>query len=116
MNAKQVPNEGLSLGIDHEKTFVMGYRTLFEVSGIHHSKSGLQITHDMYFDGYFIFLFDLIPDRSASEGHSSHPKNGNFRIELKFNKPLPEAITCLLYLEFDNSVLVDFARTVTRDF
>jgi len=29
---------------------------------------------------------------------------------------LPEAITCLLYLEFDNSVLIDFDRTLRTDF
>ena len=109
VNGKQFPNEGLSLGMDHEKTSVMGYKTLFEGSGIHHSNSGLQITHDMYRGGYFMLLFDLTPDRGASEGHLSHPDNGNIRIQLKFNKPLPDAITSLLYLEFDNSFRIDLA-------
>ena len=36
VNAKQYPNEGLSLGMDHEKASVMDYRILFERSGIHH--------------------------------------------------------------------------------
>jgi len=36
VNGKHFPNEGLTLGMDHEKTSVMGYRTLFEASGIHH--------------------------------------------------------------------------------
>jgi len=76
----------------------MGYRTLFEGSGIHHSNSGLQITHDMYINDYFMLLFDLTPDRGASEAHTSFPKNGNIRIELLFSKQLPESITCLLYL------------------
>jgi len=35
---------------------------------------------------------------------------------LKFDKPLPEAITCLLYIKFDNSVLINLARNVTTDF
>ena len=48
VNGNQIPIEVLSLGMDHEKTSVMGYRTLFEGSGIHHSKSGFQITHSMY--------------------------------------------------------------------
>ena len=63
-----------------------------------------------------MFLFHLTPDRSASERHTSHPENGNIRIELKFNKPLYDAITCLLALEFDNSILVDFSRNITTDF
>jgi hypothetical protein len=116
VNGKQIPNEGLSLGMDHEKTSVMGYRTLFEGSGIHHSNSGLQITHDMYIAGYFVLRFDLTPDRAASEGHTSHPDNGNIIIELKFAKGLPDAITCLLYLQYDNSVRIDYSRTVSTDF
>ena len=59
--------------------------------------------------------FDLTPTRVASEGHTSHPESGNIRMEFKINKPLPEAITCLLHLEFDNSILIDFACTVTTD-
>jgi len=30
MNGKRVPSEGLTLDMDHLKTSVMGYRTLFE--------------------------------------------------------------------------------------
>ena len=37
VNGRQVPTEGLSLGMDHEKTLVMGYRTLFEISGINYA-------------------------------------------------------------------------------
>jgi len=90
--------EGLSQDMDHEKTSVMVYRTLFEGSDIHHSISGLQITH-MYINGYFMLLFHLTPDRDASKGHTSVHEIGNIRIELLSSKPLPKSITCLLYLE-----------------
>ena len=92
----------------HEKTSVKGYATLFEGIGIHHSNSGLQITHDMYINGFFMIVYDLTPDLAASEGHAS-PTNGDIRIDLKFAKALPEAITCLLYLEYENSVRIDLA-------
>jgi hypothetical protein len=101
--------------MDHEKTSVMGYRKVFEASGIHHSNSGLLITHEMYINGFFMLLFDLTPGRSASENHKSHHENGNIRIETKFNQPLPEVVTCLLYFAFDNSLHVDVARNVTTD-
>ena len=94
----------------------MSYRTLFEESGIRHSNAGHQITHDMFVNGYFTLLFDLTLDQGASEAHTSHPEQGNIRVELKFAKPLPEAITCVLYLEFDNSVLINLARNVTTDY
>jgi len=116
VNGKQIPTEGLALNIGHEKRTVMGYRTLFETSGIHDSNSGLQITYDMYINGYFMLLFDLTPDRRDSEGHTSHPDSGNIRIELKFSKPLPVPITCIIYLEFDNSVRIDYARKISSDF
>jgi hypothetical protein len=53
---------------------------------------------------------------AASEGHASQAETGNIRIECNFDKALTEAITCLLYLEYDNSVRVDDLRTVTTDF
>jgi len=39
VNGKQFPNEGLTLGMNHEQTSVMGYRALFVASGIHHSNT-----------------------------------------------------------------------------
>ena len=44
VNGMRVPRDGLSIDMDHEKTSVMGYRTLFGGCGIHHSNKGLQIT------------------------------------------------------------------------
>ena len=94
----------------------MGYRTLFEGSGIHHSKSGLQITPPKYINGYFMLVFNLTPDHAASEGHISDPAHGNIRLELKFGKALPDSFLCLLYLEFDISVLIGAMHQVSTDF
>jgi hypothetical protein len=63
-----------------------------------------------------MLLFDLSPDLAASEGNTSPVESGNIRIELSFKEALKGAITCLLYLEYDNSVRVDSSRTVTTDF
>jgi hypothetical protein len=94
----------------------MGYRTLFEGSGIHHSNTGLQITHDMYIKGFFLLLFDLTLNHAASEAHTSLLENGNIRIELQFSRPLPDAITCLLYLEYDSTVLINFSPKFKTEF
>jgi len=90
--------------MDHEKTSVIGYRALIEGSDTHHSNSGLQITHDMY-NGYFVLLYDLTLHRGASEGHTSHPDNGNIRVELKFSKPTSEPITSY----FISNTIIKFA-------
>ena len=116
VNGKQIPTEGLSLDMEHENSYVMVYRTLFEGAGIHHSNSGLNITPYMYRHDYFMLLFDLTPDRAASEGHASQPDNGNIRDELRFAKPLPDPVTCLLYLEFNNTISINRERKVTKDF
>jgi len=65
VKGKHYPNESLSLGMDLEKTSVMGYRTLFGGSGIHHSNAGAEITHDMFLNDYFMLLFHLTPDQGA---------------------------------------------------
>jgi hypothetical protein len=116
VNGKQIPSGGLTFDMNHEKMTVMGYRTLFVGSGIHHSNQGLQITNEDYTRGYFMLLFDLTPDLAASEGHASHPDNGHIRVELKLTKSLPDPVTCLLYLECEYSILVDQQRNVSTDF
>ena len=84
-----------NLLMDDENTAVMGYRTLFEGSGIHHSNSGLQITPDKYINGFFMLVFVLTPDLAAS-GHTSDPASGNIRLELKFGKDLPDSISVIV--------------------
>jgi hypothetical protein len=116
VNGRQIPSEGLCIDNGLEKTTVMGYRTLFEASGIRHSNAGRQITHDMYIAGYFTLIFDLISDRGASECHTSHPKNGSIRIKGRFKEALPDAVTCSLYMEYDNFIRIDKNRAVTTDF
>jgi hypothetical protein len=66
--------------------------------------------------GTLYAAFDLTPDSAASKGHVSHPDNGVVRIECIFAHPLPEPITCLLYLEYENTLLGDYSRTVSTDF
>lgn len=94
----------------------MGFKSLFEGPGIHHSKSGLHITLNMYINGYFMFLVHLSPDMTASGGHASPAESDNIRIEFKLGKTLSEAVTCLLYQEYENSVRVDTLLTVSTEF
>jgi len=63
--------------MSREKTAVMGYRNLFEGSGIHHSNTGLQKTPAKNINGYFMLVFDLTPDLAASKGHISDPVHGD---------------------------------------
>ena len=115
-NGKQIPSAGLSLDTRHEKTSVKGYRNLFEESGIHHSNTGLQKIPAMYINGFFMLVFGLTPDLAASEGYASESTHGHIRLNLKFQKALPDPLVCLLYLDYDGSIIIDALRTVTTDF
>jgi len=114
VGGKEIPSEGLSLDMSDEKTSVMGYRTLFEGSGIHHSNSGHQINPGMYINEFFMLVFDLTPDLAASGGHASNSAHGHISLDLKFRKALPNPLVCLLYLECDRSIIIDALRMVTR--
>jgi len=87
VNGKQFPNEGLTLGMDLEKTSVMGYRTPFNASGIHNSNTGLHIIHDIYIyiNGYFLLLFDLTSNKGRVGGSYVPPREGQYknRIEIQ---------------------------------
>jgi hypothetical protein len=74
----------------------------------------LQLERDGFITGFFM-LFDLTPDRAASEGHVSLPDQGNTRHELLFDKTLADAITCVLYLEYDICLRIDQLRSVSVD-
>ena len=67
VNGKQIPSGGLHLNTDNEIGSVIVYRSLFNGTVIRHSNSGLQITHAMFVNGYFMLVFDLTPYHGASE-------------------------------------------------
>ena len=98
-----------------EKTSVMGYLTLFVGSGFHHSNTGLQINPAMYINVFFTLVFDLTPNLAASDGHASDYAHGHIRLVLKFRKALSDPLVCLLYLEYEVSLIIDVLRTVTTD-
>jgi len=70
----------------------------------------------MYINGYFMLFLDLKLNMVAWEAHTSPVEGGNVRIELTFKEALKEVVTCLLNLEYDNSVRIDSLRTVATDF
>jgi len=73
------------------------------------------ITFEMFTKGFYIIGFVLTTDREADEENISLPRQGNVRIEARFNKPLPEPVTCILYAEFPGNVQIDKARKFTVD-
>jgi len=74
---------------------------LFRSCGIIHCDRGLQITKEVFDSQSFILAFDLSADQSNATVCSTLISEGTRRIEERFLEPLAEAITCLVYGEYD---------------
>jgi hypothetical protein len=116
VNGRQVHSEGLPHHTSNTKTSRMVYQTLFRGLGIHHGNAFHLISPYKFINGPFMFVFNLPPDGCPSNGHTSLPDNGNIGMELKFDGTLAEAMTFLLYLQYDASVQIGKLRNVSTDF
>ena len=76
-----------------------GYETLVSSTRIHHDDLAHMITMEM-FTRTSTSWFRLDTWEEDDEEHISLPRQGNVRIEARFNKPLPETVKCILYAEF----------------
>lgn len=91
-----------------------GYQTLFKGTGIHHFDKGHQITKELFDSGYFLLAFDLTPDHNNNSNCGNLINQGTIRIEGRFGKPIAEAITCLVYCEFDSIIEIDKSRNIIQ--
>jgi len=113
VNSVQLPAEPHTMDCSSPFGATRAYETLFPITGIHHDNRAHMTTLEMFTKGFYILGFDLTPDRNADAEYISLPCQGNVRIEARFNKPLPERVTCILYSEFPGLVEIDNARNVT---
>lgn len=70
----------------------------------------VNFSREEYSKGYCIYVFDL--DCCEKEGMFPLIRKGHTRIELKFNTPLSETVTLLLYAKFPSCLSIDAARNV----
>jgi len=113
VNGVQNPYEPLT--IDCSSTFgaTRAYETLFSSTGIHYDDRFHMITLEMFTKNFYVFGFDLTPDREADGEHICLPRQGNVRKDARFKKPLPEPVTCILYAEFPGHIEIDHSRNIT---
>lgn len=112
VDGRQVPSEGLTIINGSAKTYTMTYQSFLNVLGIHHGKSA----STQFMKGSFMHVFNLTPDGCVSDGHTIPPENGSISIELKLDEALVEAVTIVLYQEFDDCIQIDRLKKVTTDF
>ena len=68
-----------------------------------------------YDSGYTLFGFNLTPDMTMA-GHGQPYREGNLRLELKFAKPLKNAINVIVMAVFDGVVEITRHRNVITDY
>jgi hypothetical protein len=114
VNGVQVPNQPLEFDFNSEKGIIStrGYNSLFKGTGIHYYDKGHQIKKELYDNGYFLLAFDLTADHANNALCSNFQNRGVIRIEGRFGDALKEAITCLVYCEYDAVVEIDYQRNI----
>jgi hypothetical protein len=115
MDSIQVPSKPFTPQFD-KNLWIREYNSLFEGSGIFYKDAGFDLERQEYGNGYFLVSVDLTSDLSSQEGHWTLLKNGNLRIELRFQKALEETITVVCFGEFDNLIEIDSNRNVIIDY
>jgi len=115
VDGQQIPSIPLTPNFERAE-YLACYETLFSGTNIHFRDEGNHIDRSEYPKGYTLFVFDLTPDLSGELDHWSPQQHGCMRMELRFRKPLPKVVTCLVYSEFHSLIEIDRYRNVTTDF
>lgn len=117
IDGRQIPSKPIQPNFSTSKLFVHAYHTLYSGTGIHFLNEGNAISRNTYSNGNCLMAFDLTPDLSSNTmSHWNLVRHGCLRIEVRFEKALPETINCIIYGEFDNIVEIDKDRNVIVDF
>ena len=95
--------------------FVRAYLGLFTGTGKENRDEGNDISRTDFENGYALYAFNLSPDLGEDD-HFNLTRQGGKRLDLKFGAALPNAVTVLVYAEFENVIEVDRKRNAIYDF
>ena len=70
-----------------------------------HQRGEVNIDREAYPKGFCLYVLDILENTTIK-------KRGKSRLELKFNKPLPESCTLVAYAKFQGLVQIDNSRNV----
>ena len=76
------------------------------------------ITRANYSNDNVIFGVNLTPDNTfgyIEDGRINEPRTGVLRLEIRFSSTLAEAVTALIYCEYDNNIYINTDRNAFTD-
>jgi len=84
------------------------FQNMSDMMGVGYGNAGFDIHRRDFPNGYCIYIYDLTPNRSASDlSHATLIKYGSIRIDCQFSKPLEKTMTCVVFAEYENILKVD---------
>ena len=109
-NGKSIPySHPLRFDFDNNK-YMDGYWTIFE--GIDKPFLGNNISREAYANGNMFLAFDLTPNGEC-EPFKTASTNGSLSVTLQWSKE-PKMMGLIIYMEFDNTIIVDKFRNIIQ--
>lgn len=114
LNGIQYPEKAFTPNYD-KSLYMREYLSLFEATNQDNIDTCITSNRENYVRGNNIYAVNFTPDLSSgccSTGYVNPRKNGTLRLHLGFRRPLPKAITVLVYLEFDSIIEINRERNL----
>ena len=111
-NGQSLPTIPFQPDVDNGHT-LREYYSFMDAANQTGTSTYIDINRDEWNSGYGIFGVNFTPDLSdgcGMDGHVNHLKTGSTRLQVIFRKPLPTAVTVLMYCEFDTVLQIDQDR------
>jgi hypothetical protein len=113
VDGKEV-DKALELDYKNDK-FIRAYHIIFTSISGDVGDHGLDINKEDYKGGNCLYAYDLSVDLCNSE-HFNLVKIGNTRLEIDFSKGVPENVTVVVYLEYENIIEINKNRKILFDY
>lgn len=108
-NGTPLPFKEIELDYTNDLTS-LGYLSLFHGTGRLFKDQKLDITPDMYQNGYSLYAFDLSQD--GNDSNASLIETGELSLIIKLGDALPETAVIVVYLEHEGIIEIDKDRNV----
>jgi len=111
VNNMSIPMRPLNFDLTNN-TVLVGYYLLHKCISKLNENQGLIFGPSSYGQGYALFGFDINP-LDLTDSTMYLEKTGSVKLELKYSKPLAEAVTLIVYAEHQKVLEIDKHRQVT---
>ena len=116
INGKSVSSRALQPTFEGQNSdYVRTYLQMSSALGHAFTNQDCGISYNDFRNGSTLFVLNLNAELTDGE-HTEVMKRGSVRIEVRFGAALVNPITCLVFSEYDNLILIDKERNVSLDY